>query len=54
MDPVAESMHVKKRKRQQQTIRRRHLPASQQVNRVYGEIVVRQEGAFRAPVVPEV
>ena len=46
MQPVAERVHMKQRRREQKAIRRRDFPGLDQARAVHGEIVVREHGAF--------
>src|SRR5579864_6223105 len=46
MQAVAEAMHVKQRKREDEPVGARNLPASNQIGRVRSEVVVRKHGAF--------
>lgn len=46
MQSVAEAVHMEQRQRQQKTIGARDLPARQKIERVRGEVVVREDGAL--------
>ena len=46
MHSVAEPVHVEQRQREQKAIRGRDLPRREKIDRVGGEIVVREHGAF--------
>ena len=46
MQAIAQAMHVKQRQRQQKAVGAGNLPARDQIERVGGEIVVRQHGAL--------
>ena len=46
---IAQTMNMEQRERQQEAIRLPNLPAGQQIHRVGGEVVVRQDRALGSP-----
>ena len=54
MQAVAESVHVEKREREKEPVGAGDLPARVEIYTVRSEVVMGEDGAFEAPVVPDV